>query len=841
MTRWQRLVLAASLVLSPDFPSQGDLPSTPKKEPGQSESARTDNYGDPLPPVALLRLGTLRHRNLYLREPTLRLLDGKTVLTSTPIEVRWLDLATGRLVRIWSLPKGYAAGGFSPDGRLVLLTDQKEFRLWSLAERKELRAFRGRGVVGPHVAACFFSPNGKLVATWSGAKDTPGLVRVWDVASGKDLWQEGAMDNREHGLDLLGFLPDGKTLIVLDQTTMRASLRDPVSGKEHRSFETMPRKDSFQELLSPDGKSLFLGTAGTEVRVWDVASGKELPRLGGHKGEARSIAISRDGKTVLTGGTDSLVLVWDWPAGTLRRTIDLSTDRQTDGLSISADGKRAEINILGEKAVRFFDLQTGKALPEMEAHHGIVYGVAVAPDGKVVSGGDDRTFRVWELRTGRQLHVYRTEHPVGFSSLALSADGRLVATADLNWGKVALHERDTGRLTRTLEIGGEGVAGIAFSPTGRLLAVSGCSWKGGARYFLGLWDAEMGREVRRIEALDDCGTPVFSPDGRLLAGLGRGGVRLWEAATGRERPGLGQKEVHRLAFTPDGRGLACADPRGITLWELASGKQRWRIEIPAIQFYPNALCFSPDGRGLAWAAEPFLLLFDVRRVRETRRFSGHDHWVCALAFAPDGRRLVSGSVDTTLLIWDVTGVLARKEIKVSPDALTSAWDGLTSTDAEAAYRALVLLAETPGQSVPLLGQRLRPARPPDRNRLARLLEALDDSRFAERERATRELRRMSDLAGPALRRFLAGGPSAEARDRVKGLLDRLEGPVTDPEGLRHFRAVEVLEAAETPEARELLEKLAQGAPEAGLTQEAKAALQRLAKRLRTIRGSKSSK
>src|SRR5262249_8250539 len=104
------------------------------------------------------------------------------------------------------------------------------------------------------------------------------------------------------GLWLLGFLPDGESLAILDRASMRVSLRDSASGKERRSFATLPRNDSRQVRLAPDGKSVFMGTAGPEVRVWDVASGKELPRVGGHKGQARSVTVSPDGKVVLTGG-----------------------------------------------------------------------------------------------------------------------------------------------------------------------------------------------------------------------------------------------------------------------------------------------------------------------------------------------------------------------------------------------------------------------------------------------------------------------------------------------------------------------------------------------------------
>jgi hypothetical protein len=81
---------------------------------------------------------------------------------------------------------------------------------------------------------------------------------------------------------------------------------------------------------------------------------------------------------------------------------------------------------------------------------------------------------------------------------------------------------------------------------------------------------------------------------------------------------------------------------------------------------------------------------------------------------------------------------------------------------------------------------------------------------------------------PALRKALDSKPSAEARRRMESVLEK---PRNLPPGtLQAIRAVEVLENISTPGARRLLESLAEGAPEARLTQEAKASLGRLAKR-----------
>jgi hypothetical protein len=162
--------------------------------------------------------------------------------------------------------------------------------------------------------------------------------------------------------------------------------------------------------------------------------------------------------------------------------------------------------------------------------------------------------------------------------------------------------------------------------------------------------------------------------------------------------------------------------------------------------------------------------------------------------------------------------------------LDALWADLASSDAAKAHRAVWSLAAAPGQSLPLLQRRLPPAAPPDPKRVERLLGDLDSDQFAVREKAARELEEIGDLAGPLLRKALAGEPPPEVRRRVKALLESLESPVRSPECLRALRAVQVLESVGNEEARRLLKALAEGTPEARLTQEAKASLERLARR-----------
>jgi hypothetical protein len=142
---------------------------------------------------------------------------------------------------------------------------------------------------------------------------------------------------------------------------------------------------------------------------------------------------------------------------------------------------------------------------------------------------------------------------------------------------------------------------------------------------------------------------------------------------------------------------------------------------------------------------------------------------------------------------------------------------------------MLTLAGSP-RAVPFLQKRLHPASSPAPEGLDRLVRELDDERFEVRDRARQELGRVGPPAVAALRRALAGKPSLEVRRRVEQLLEELDRPAPGAEEMRVLRGVDALERIDGPEARQLLQTLTTGAPDAPLTAEAKAALRRLALR-----------
>jgi WD40 repeat protein len=790
-----------------------------------------DLYGDPLPPGAVMRLGSLRHRTgaRFTHGERVYLPGGRTLLVNEYTQLRWFDADTGQETDCWTPPAGWQIHGLSADGRLALLSDLHTIQVWDVPARREVRALKKlRAYTGGLTTT--FSPDARSVVIQDLDEQMQHCLRFWDLATGRELWRGDRIGEPGKRVSVFGFRPDGRTLVAVDGNGVNTSvfILDRATGQVVRSFQATLNYNA----LSPDGAMLLTDAGRPGIRCWDLETGRECPGFGDDVPAHGPLTFSADGTRLVTGGPDGTALVWDWPARQLVRRINLGMN-SPGWLGFTPDGKRLEGGASGESLTRFWDLQTGRPIPPPDGHGGLVRAVRFLPDGTVLSA-EQGAFRTWDAATGRTLQQVPVPAMTGVRFI--SADGRVMlvahdGSADAPWAEI--RDIATGRVLNTVPRYSQGVPVAALDPGGRRMAVVlPRHIMPGGPFDIPLWDIATRREICRLDHPGGWHL-VFSPDGQFLATAGVG-VRLWDTASGRlvwavGDDGLG-RQIYSLAFTPDGRSLAVMTEGRITVYELAGGGERWRAEVRGVGNSSGSnetVAVSPDGRWLAAQNRSNgVRVWDAHTGQPAQELTGHRGGITSLAFAPDGRTLATGSWDTTVLIWAVPD-RPCPAAPLTAAAAAAAWDELAG-GAAVAFRAMGRLSADPGGAIPLLRDRLLAPTAVSPEQIDRWVAELDDDRFAVRRAATRGLEMAGEHAALALRLLLAGRPSPEARQRAERLLAKLEEPSSaDPETLRKLRAVEVLERLGTPAARDLLADLAKGDAAAPLAREARASLERL--------------
>jgi WD40 repeat protein len=564
------------------------------------------------------------------------------------------------------------SGAGSPQGELG------EVKVWDVKTGKEILALAVHN--GP-VQSVAISADGRRVVAGGSAPNNPSGQAVWDPGGGKVLRQRAT--------------PSGSVvapLLVWDAKTGRL-LR---SLKGHGA-------PVLSVAISADGKQAVSGSQDGTAKVWNAETGRELHTLK-HNTEVVSVAVSADGQRIVTGSTQG-VKVWDGRTGTAIRTLTPPGGAIISSVAVSADGKHivsgglqlqvwdadtgqhkrtlhghigttlcVAISADGKKvvsvgaggirgsevseAIKVWDAATGQDVLTLRAPHGVATRAAISADGqRLVSGGWDRIVRVWQPEVGPTVLILESKAKamalLGHgASVRFSADGKRIIAARTGYrllggnnpGEVQVWDARTGDRQLTLTAPNDLDTCVAVSPDGKSAVLGG--GVRGRRGEMRLWDAQTGKEVRSYLGHRGKLTGVaFSADGqRLASGSGEmwgrawGEVKLWDAATGREQLTFDRHAgpVSVLAFSPDGKRVVSASvdpPRSVKVWNPARGQFEVNLRLTA-------------------AGSSTVIVLDAETGQESFRLIGHTGAVSALAFRPDGTRLVSGSADKTALVWD---------------------------------------------------------------------------------------------------------------------------------------------------------------------------------------------
>jgi WD40 repeat protein len=480
--------------------------------------------------------------------------EGQTLLTAA---WDWKEKATN--VELWSVATGARVGApgrepgrvdglkFRPDGRAALVVGGSNSWLRpvpvteSPAFAQFLADFRG-GVPLAHqapITAAAFSRDGRLVLT--GGKDF--TAQLWDAATGQRI---GASLEHQGSVTAVALGADGGTLLTgCEDGHARlwdlrlgkpadVSLADPVArGQLPALAEDGP---AVPLTFSPDGRFLLrICGAGSEARLFEVATGRPIGPPLAHQGGITAVAFRGDGGAVATASADRTARLWDTATG---RPIGepLAHASQVHAVAFSPDGGTlltgsGQSDREGE--ARLWDATSGRPVGEPLAHPSTVNCVAFDPDGRLALAGTyGQEVQFWDLSARRPARPpLRADGPVQAVAIAPGGEAVLAVTSD---GVGTLWEVQSGKPVGKPLIMEKGRPVFAFSPDGRRI-VTASSNPARSTGVARLWQTATGQPLGQpmahqgvIQAL------AFSPDGTtVLTGSADQTARLWDAATGR--------------------------------------------------------------------------------------------------------------------------------------------------------------------------------------------------------------------------------------------------------------------------------------------------------------------
>jgi WD40 repeat protein len=275
---------------------------------------------------------------------------------------------------------------WSPDGKWLIAGGGRKIHFLDAGTYAEMRSVAGNS------SGLAVSPDSQVLA----ALDYSG-VTLYDVAGGAELRtlaQTGVHSGAASGA-FLAFSPDSASLAVVIGDVVK--IFDVAGGAEKI---TIPAGGPFAIAVSPDGRYLYTGGWGTEVEVWDIASGALIRSFGEKSRGANMLALSPDGSLLVSAGvfSDPMIL-WDTASGRQVRTFSGHTDGVL-ALAFTPDGK-VLVSASRDDTIRLWNVGGGNPLAVLTGHTMAATGVSVSPDGDTIASAStaDGIF-LWGLPAG---------------------------------------------------------------------------------------------------------------------------------------------------------------------------------------------------------------------------------------------------------------------------------------------------------------------------------------------------------------------------------------------------------------------------------------------------------
>ena len=667
------------------------------------------------PTGGILLLQSRESRADYNPHPALvRELRGhKNVVSSVAIAASGVIAVSGgkdMTIRVWDLRTGenlWALEGHDSPVTCVAVNaegtravsggKQGDLLVWDLSRGNCLRilapaispAVRTTGH-SLEVEAVSITPCGKTAVS----AGTDEVVRVWDIEHGRNMT---VLEGHNSIVCGVGVTANGEMAVSLGSNIISTKVGESDPWEEHKR-----------------------GGMDT-LRIWEIRGEKNCrAALEGppHVATFLSLAVTPDG-TIAVSGIDSkeaVLQVWDLVSGE-SRCIGQGGNWKCNGVGLTADGKIA-VSADDDGKVRLWHVEKGECFRVLEGHAGRVNSVAISADGRTaLSGGLDSKILIWDVEKGYSKKKPKA-HSRSATVIVASQSGSHFISGGGD-GTLALWSADDQGAARTLGRHKRAIRRICVSSEGQLALSSDGDWLGNSDRISRVWNLQQIKLEYELRVGDVIEALGLTPDrNRAVSGDWGGFVRIWSLETGESLHAFQSSgKVDCMCILPDGREVISMHGHRVSRWDTETGEclatawaagNRWEPDlgehVTVAPESPHAACLTADGTHMLLSSGSDIFLLNPSTGRAIL-FLGHEGNITSIAITPDGRRGISGSLDGTLRVWDLstrqcTAVLEHGQkvralsvsadgslvLSAGEDAIVKLWD-LNHVECVAAFHA----------------------------------------------------------------------------------------------------------------------------------------------------------
>lgn len=418
---------------------------------------------------------------------------------------------------------------FSPDNnRLASASADATAKVWSITTGREERTFKGKASPVLLVAFDTNDATGKTLITGSANK----IFKFWDATTGVETRTLDDSASYET-VETIAF-DAGSRRFALGTGNKLIQLWN-ADGKQAgdalvRTLDSIS-SSIFTTAFSPDNRWFAFAGKDRTIKIWEVATGRNVMTLKGHTGWVTGVAFNNDGTLLAAGSLSGVIKVWNVESGDEKFSFT-NHKESVNRIAFSPDGKSLA-SASGDGTVKLWDTLTGRETRTFTGHTGEVHAVAFSPDGKtIISGGTDKIIRVWDVNAGTQTREVRGHDGIIYA-LAFASGGKQFASGGADKG---IKIWDATTFAETATFAGHSVMSLAFSSDDALLASGGTD--GTAR----VWNIASGKESQKLAGHTGAINGVAFTTSKnnvaknnaawLMSASEDGSCRLWDARTG---------------------------------------------------------------------------------------------------------------------------------------------------------------------------------------------------------------------------------------------------------------------------------------------------------------------